>query len=191
MNGTTIGTVTDFNGEYILKVPENAQLVVSYIGYITQYRKTGSQNTINFTLKEDSKVLSEVVVVGYGSQKRKEITGSVASMKMAELPSTGAASVSQLLSGRATGLNTNLASAQPGGKVDLRIRGKATGREPLIVIDGFPVSNFNNASAGQFGAGNTDAILASVNPNDIASIDILKDASATSCLLYTSDAADE
>lgn len=179
VNGTTIGTVTDFNGEYILKVPENAQLVVSYIGYITQYRKTGSQNTINFTLKEDSKVLSEVVV-GYGSQKRKEITGSVASMKMAELPSTGAASVSQLLSGRATGLNTNLASAQPGGKVDLRIRGKATGREPLIVIDGFPVSNFNNASAGQFGAGNTDAILASVNPNDIASIDILKDASATS-----------
>ena len=84
------------------------------------------------------------------------------------------------MSGRATGLNTNLASAQPGGKVDLRIRGKATGREPLIVIDGFPVSNFNNASAGQFGAGNTDAILASVNPNDIASIDILKDASATS-----------
>lgn len=180
VEGTTIGTVTDVNGQYTLNVPENGRLVISYIGYTTQYRKIGTQSMMNFTLKEDAKVLGEVVVVGYGSQRRKEITGSVASMKMDELPATGAASVTQLLSGRAAGLNTNLASAQPGGKVDLRIRGTATGRAPLIVIDGFPVSNFNNVSAGMFGAGNTDAVLASINSNDIASIDILKDASATS-----------
>lgn len=180
VKGTTTGVITDLNGNYALSVPENGQLVISYIGYKSQNIRVGKENVMKVTLQEDSKVLSEVVVMGYGSQKRKEVTGSVASMKMDELPPTGAASVSQMLGGRAAGLDASMVSAQPGGKVKLRIRGTATGREPLIVIDGFPVSSFDNASAGQFAAGNTDAILASINPNDIASIDILKDASATS-----------
>lgn len=181
IKNTTQGVVTDIDGHYsFYNVPSNSTLIFSFIGMLPNEVEVLSRRSIDVILNDKQIDLDEVVVVGYGSQKRKEITGSVSSMKMDELPPTGASSVSQLFSGKAAGLNTNLTSAQPGGKMDLRIRGKATGRAPLIVIDGFPVSEFNNASAGQFGAGSTDAVLASINPNDIASIDVLKDASATS-----------
>ena len=180
VKGTNTGTITDFDGKFSLNVEDGTNLEISYIGYQSRQIKAMKRKSLTVVLREDTEMLDEVVVVGYGSQKRKEITGSVSSMKMNELPATGASSVTQLLSGRAAGLNTNIASAQPGGKVDLRIRGTATGKAPLIVIDGFPVSNFDNASAGMYQSGSTDAILASINPNDIASIDILKDASATS-----------
>lgn len=180
LQGTTMGTVTDYDGNFTLEVPENSRLKISYIGMSDMLVETKGKDFLNVKMTDDSKALDEVVVVGYGSQKRKEVTGSVSSLKMGELPKTGAASVSQLLGGRAAGLDANMASAQPGGKVNLRIRGKATGRAPLIVIDGFPVSNFDNASAGNYSSGSTDAILASINPNDIESIAVLKDASATS-----------
>ena len=181
IKGTTNGVITDIDGNYTLnEVPANAIISISYIGYQPLEFKVGSKELAKVVMKEDTEVLDEVVVVGYGGQKRREITGAIASVKVEELPSTGAASVTQMLSGKAAGLYTNIASAQPGGRVDLRIRGEATGRSPLIVIDGFPGSGFDNASAGQFSSGKTESVLASINPNDIESIDILKDASATS-----------
>lgn len=181
VKGTTNGVITDIDGGYILEnVADNSIISISYIGFHPLEFKANSKELAKVVMKEDTEVLDEVVVVGYGGQKRREITGAIASVKVDELPSTGAASVTQMLSGKAAGLYTNIASAQPGGRVDLRIRGEATGRSPLIVIDGFPVSGFDNASTGQFSSGKTEAVLASINPNDIESIDILKDASATS-----------
>ncbi|MDR2683185.1 MAG: SusC/RagA family TonB-linked outer membrane protein, partial [Dysgonamonadaceae bacterium] len=157
-------------------------------GYINRELPVANRPVLNIILQEDSKLLNEVVVMGYGSLKRKEITGSHASVQMNTLPPVGGTTISHFLNGRAAGLTTSLTSAQPGGGVNLQIRGRASNRQPLVVIDGFPIiSSFANASAGEFGAGSTDAILSAINPNDILSIDILKDASATS--MYGSKAA--
>lgn len=178
---TTHGAITDINGMFSLNVVKGDVIVITFIGY-QPYTITVNKAESNFKINliEDSRALDEVVVVGYGSMKRKEITGSVTNVAMDQMPSASAISVAQMLGGRAAGLSANLTSAQPGAKTKLQIRGSATGREPLIVIDGFPVSDFSDTGVGPYGRGDTDAILSSINPDDIASIDILKDASATS-----------
>lgn len=178
--GTSNGTVTDYDGNFTLNVSDDAVLRISYIGYLEQEIGTEGRNKIDVQLVEDTQALDEVVVVGYGSLKQKEVTGSLVSVNLENIPKTGASSISQLLSAQASGLTTIPQSAQPGGKVKLQIRGAATGRTPLIVVDGLPISDFYNVSAGVYGAGETESILSSLNPNDIESIDILKDASATS-----------
>lgn len=180
VKGTSLGTITNIDGNFSLKIPENSDVQISYIGYLSKDVKASAGTFYKVVLQEDSKQLEEVVVVGYGQQKRKEITGSITNVKMSDIPQAGAASVSEFLSGKAAGLSTTINSAQPGGAVNMQIRGSASNRAPLIVIDGFPVTGFSNATAGDYSSGSTDATLASINPNDIESIDILKDASATS-----------
>ncbi|WP_461138123.1 TonB-dependent receptor [Spirosoma pomorum] len=164
---TTTGTVTDADGAFTLNLPDgNATLVVSSIGYTTQEVALNNRQTLDVTLVPDVKSLSEVVVVGYGTQKRSDLTGSVGSVKSAELLDRPAINVEQSLQGRVSGVNVSMNSGRPGGNTNIRIRGfssiNAT-NNPLYVVDGI------------IWAAGIDAL----NPSDIESIDVLKDASAT------------
>nr|WP_287935606.1 SusC/RagA family TonB-linked outer membrane protein [Algoriphagus sp.] len=185
--GTTNGTVTDVDGSFSMNVEgENSLLVFSFIGFEQQEVRVGNQNRISITLKPDLGQLSEVVVVGYGTLKRSDLTGSLTSIADKDLQLGVNSSLDQMMQGRAPGVQVIQASSAPGGGVAVRIRGGNSisgGNEPLYVIDGFPVYNSGNEvnpGGGQFNefrvAPNP---LASINPNDIESIEILKDASAT------------
>ena len=188
VKGSSKGVITNADGEFLINTEPGTVLLISYLGYIPQEISVRNKTNIKVILKEDSKTLEEVVVIGYGTLKRREITGSHTSVNMNSIPPVGGATITQFLGGKAAGLTTTLASAQPGGRVNLQIRGGASNRQPLIIVDGFPItSSFSNVSTGEYSAGDTDAVLASINPNDILSIDILKDASATS--IYGSKAA--
>ncbi len=182
--GTTNGTTTDIDGNFSIEVPENAILQVSFIGYIQQDISVKGKNAINVFLKEDTQTLEEVVVVGYGTMKKKDLTGAVASVKMDDAPVGTVSTISHALAGKAAGLQVNTVSAQPGGGSNFRIRGAASvnaSNDPLIIIDGFPVSSPDEEKlkTGKYSSGTTDNILASINPNDIESIEVLKDASST------------
>lgn len=166
VKGSTLGTITDLDGVFSLDVPENAILEVSYIGYESQTVHVADKTQFSFILKEDTEVLEDVVVIGYGSVKKSNLTGAVASVKMEEVPQTATTEVSNLLIGRVPGLSIRQNSAAPDGDYKMVIRGSAsTNAEniPLYVIDGFPGGDIN-----------------AVNPNDIESIEVLKDASSTS-----------
>ena len=179
----TSGVITDFDGNYELNVPENiSSLSFSSLGYAPQTIKINDRSIINVVLQSRSEALDEVVIVGYGTVKKSDLTGSVATIDgdaFKELPVT---SVDQAIQARAPGVQVTQTSAAPGGGVSVRIRGSNSinsGSEPLYVIDGFPIYPDNSA----YGAGgNRQAtnVLASINPNDIQSIEVLKDASATS-----------
>lgn len=166
IKGTSTGVVTDNQGHYSLKVPvENVTLVFSYVGYLKQEvaAKAGSQ--LDVTLVPDSKNLSEVVVVGYGTQKKSDLTGSLSSISSKDFKDQPVTRIDQALQGRAPGVQVVNNSGAPGGDVSIRIRGTNSilgDNNPLYVIDGFIGADFNN-----------------LNPDDIASIEILKDASST------------
>lgn len=182
--GTTNGTTTDMDGNFSLEVPANATLLVSFIGYIPMDIPVKNQNTINVMLREDTQALEEVVVVGYGTMKKKDLTGAVASVKLDDSPIGTVSTISHALAGKAAGLQVSTVSAQPGGGSTFRIRGAASvnaGNDPLVIIDGFPVNPVANdkLDAGKYKNGTSDNILASINPNDIESIEVLKDASST------------
>jgi TonB-linked SusC/RagA family outer membrane protein len=186
VKGTTTATVTDVNGKYAITVPDgNATLVFSFLGYATQEIAVGSRTVIDVTLKEAVSALDEVVVVGYGVQKKRDLTGAVSSVKVAEMPVQTYSTISHALAGKAAGLQVTQVSAQPGGGATFRIRGQTSisaGNDPLIIIDGFPISwsakeEWN--SADYYNTGSTDNVLESLNPNDIESIEVLKDASST------------
>ena len=182
--GTTNGTTTDIDGNFSIEVSANATLQISFIGYIPQEVAVKNQSVINVLLKEDTQALEEVVVVGYGTMKKKDLTGAVASVKMDDTPVGTVSTVSHALAGKAAGLQVSTISAQPGGQSTFRVRGAASsdkaGNDPLIIIDGFPVSAPDGLSSGnQYKDGNKDNILGSINPNDIESIEVLKDASST------------
>lgn len=182
--GTTNGTTTDMDGNYSIEVPDGAILQISFIGYIQQDIAVKGKNVINVLLKEDTQALEEVVVVGYGTMKKKDLTGAVASVKMDDTPVGTVSTISHALAGKAAGLQVSAVSAQPGGGTNFRIRGAASvnaSNDPLIIIDGFPVSapNEDKIKTGKYSSGTTDNILASINPNDIESIEVLKDASST------------
>ena len=169
VKGTTQGTITDMDGMFSLSVPDkNAVLQVSYIGYQTLEVKVDITKPMSIVLKEDSEMLEEVVVVGYQEVKKKDLTGSVAKVDMDNLLNTPVGSFDQTLGGRVAGVNVSSGEGQPGGTMNIVIRGNNSltqDNSPLYVIDGFPVE---------------DATLAStINPSDIESLDILKDASAT------------
>lgn len=169
VKGTTQGTITDMDGMFSLSVPDkNAVLQVSYIGYQTLEVKVDITKPMSIVLKEDSEMLEEVVVVGYQEVKKKDLTGSVAKVDMDNLLNTPVGSFDQTLGGRVAGVNVSSGEGQPGGTMNIVIRGNNSltqDNSPLYVIDGFPVE---------------DASLAStINPSDIESLDILKDASAT------------
>ncbi|MUH36241.1 TonB-dependent receptor [Zobellia amurskyensis] len=179
----TQGVITDFDGNYELSVPsEIITLEFSSLGFATQSVAIDGRTTINITMDPESQALDEVVIVGYGTVKKSDLTGSVSSIDgdaFKELPVT---SVDQAIQARAPGVQVTQTSAAPGGGVSVRIRGSNSinsGSEPLYVVDGFPIYPDNSAySAG--GARQATNILASINPNDIESIEVLKDASATS-----------
>lgn len=165
--GTNIGTITDGNGAYSLSVPADSKvLVFSFIGMVSQEIQISSSSTINVILKEDAFNLQEVVAVGYGTQRKEAITGSVANIKGDMVREVPSANVSQALQGRVAGVEMLQTSSKPGAAMQIRIRGtrslNAT-NDPLVVLDGIPF-------AGTIG---------DINPSDIKSIDILKDASAT------------
>lgn len=183
--GTTNGTQTDFDGKFILDVTnESAVLVVSYIGFATQEVTVGSQVNIAITLLEDAASLDEIVVVGYGTQKKKDLTGAVASISSEDFQNGTKTSVDQMLQGKVAGVRISQTSGQPGGGVSIRIRGNSslnTGNEPLYVIDGMPIDNAPLLSGnGSNIPGSTPPNpLNTINPQDIESVQILKDASAT------------
>ena len=162
--GTNNGTVTDFNGFFTLNVKPGATIVVSYVGYVSQEVKAGDNLKIN--LKEDGHVVNEVVVIGYGTQRREAVTGSVANIGGEKLNQVAATNAAQALQGRVAGVLMTQTSSKPGAEMQIRIRGQRSltaSNDPLIVLDGIPFM-------GQ---------LSDINPTDIKSMDILKDASAT------------
>lgn len=197
IKGTTVGTTTDVNGNYTLQASNGDILVVSFIGYTAQEIQVANQTRIDLKLQEDVATLQEVVVVGYGVQRRSDLTGAIASVSGEDVRQSITTSFDQALQGRVAGVQITQNSGQPGGAVSMRIRGTTSltgSSEPLYVIDGIQVDGNAQRIAGfdwQGGAGGQQAgavnPLASINPNDIESIEVLKDASATA--IYGSRAA--
>ncbi|UII30790.1 TonB-dependent receptor [Fulvivirga ulvae] len=183
--GTNNGTVTDIDGNYSISVNDNATLIFSFIGYKNQEVVVGSQSTINLELESDITQLSEVVVIGYGEIEAKDATGSVTTIKPEDFNQGVIASPEQLIQGRTAGVQITGASGEPGAGSTIRIRGNSSirsGNGPLFVVDGVPLSGGDVTASGQdvsFGTSSARNPLNFINPNDIASIDILKDASAT------------
>ncbi|MBW3467833.1 SusC/RagA family TonB-linked outer membrane protein [Arthrospiribacter ruber] len=183
VKGTTVGTVADIDGNYSLNAPETGVLVFSFIGFQTREVQIGNESVINIRLSEQLSDLGEVVIVGYGVQRKSDLTGSVSSVGEREIKQVAVASLDQALQGRASGVQVTQASAAPGGGVSIRIRGGNSinaSNEPLYVIDGIPFFP-NNAtfSPGATGGAQPQNALANINPGDIESMEILKDASAT------------
>jgi TonB-linked SusC/RagA family outer membrane protein len=183
--GTGNGTTTDANGNYSISVGQNATLVFSFIGYATQEAAVSGRSTVDVSLQSDVTALSEVVVIGYGDIRKKDVTGAVASLKSEDFNRGIIASPEQLIQGRTAGVNVTNASGEPGGGVTIRIRGTSSvrgGNNPLFVVDGVPLAGDDISSGGSdLGRGSSSARnpLNFINPGDIESIDILKDASAT------------
>ena len=166
VKGTTLGTITDLDGKYSLdNVPENATLEISYIGYKTQTLKATDKDLANITLHEDTEVLDEVVVVGYGVQKKSDVSTAVSSVKAEALANNPASDFRQALVGKMPGVQVTTPSGDPEGSVSIRVRGISTvnaGSDPLYIVDGVPMERG----------------FANLNSNDIESIEVLKDASA-------------
>ena len=173
--GTTNGTVTDADGRYSLAVSSrDAVLVFSFVGAVTQQVPADNQTEINIQLMADQSVLNEIVVVGYGTQKKSDITGAIGSVKSDDFNQGIINSPAQLLQGKVSGVQITSSSGAPGSGQRIIIRGQGSIRQgtgPLFVVDGFPL--------GLAGTGSTDSPLNFLNPEDIESIDVLKDASAT------------
>ena len=181
LKGTVTGTVTDADGQYSISVPGSASILVfSFLGYEKQEIPVGDQRTLNVTLNPTDEMLSDVVVIGYGSVKKSDLTGSVVSVKADEIQSVHATTFDQALQGRAAGVQVIQTNGTPGGETNIRIRGTSSvnaSSEPLYVIDGMLV-NSDGGEVSVSGRGPRIGPLASINPNDIESIEVLKDASA-------------
>ena len=164
VKGTTAGTITDFDGNYSLDVPENATLVFSYLGMVTQeIPVTG--NTVSVVLKEDNQVLEEVVVTGYGTTKKRDLVTSVSSVNADQLKDVPVASAAQALQGKLAGVSVTTTEGSPDADVKIRVRGGTSltqSSDPLYIVDGFQVSSISD-----------------ISPSDIQSMDVLKDAAAT------------
>lgn len=181
IEGTTVGTVTDIDGRFSLDVPNaGAVVIISYLGYVSQRVTVNEKITLDVKLEPDVKKLDEVIVVGYGTVKKSDLTGSVSAIKSEEFKKLPMTSLDQGIQGRAAGVQVTNTSGAPGGQVSIRIRGGnslKSSNEPLYVIDGFPV-----AAGGMAGGYNNSSLannpMATINPNDIESIEILKDASS-------------
>jgi TonB-linked SusC/RagA family outer membrane protein len=187
VKGTNIGTTTDPNGSYSLAIPANATaIVISYVGLGDKEITLTNTNTYNVSLLPTSKAdLNEVVIVGYGTQQRRKVTGAISKVASSEIENVPMSSVDQILQGKVAGLQSVAASGQPGSLQQIRIRGIGSinaSSSPLYVIDGIPVNT------GDFsGATNSSSLIAGLNPNDIESVSVLKDAASAS--IYGSRAA--
>jgi TonB-linked SusC/RagA family outer membrane protein len=189
--GNTKGATTDIDGKFSIRVSKpTATLVVSYIGARTQEVALKGRTNISVTLQDESSLLNEVVVVGYGTQRRSDITGSVASLNEDQMRQSIVTNADQFLQGKVAGVQVTQNSGAPGGATSIRIRGASSlnsSNEPLYVIDGVPMSTANSSIGGFDWAGGTNGQttvnpLAAIAPSDIVSIDVLKDASA--CAIY-------
>ena len=185
IEGTTTGVQTDFDGNYTINAQEGDVLVYNYLGYKTEQRTVGSESVINVTMTQDSTELDEIVVIGYGSTTVKDATGSVTSVTSGDFNKGVISSPEQLIQGKTAGVQISNTSGAPGAGVNIRIRGSNSVRSnnnPLFVVDGVPLSGgATTAGANVIGLGGNPAKnpLNFLNPNDIESISILKDASAT------------
>lgn len=193
--GTKNGVTTDLDGKYEIKVQSNATLEFSFIGFTSKNILVNGKTKINAKLEESSEQLNEVVVIGYGTQKKSDVNGSISSVKAKDLQDLKQVNIDQMIQGKASGVSVSSNSGQPGSAVSIRIRGTTSisgTNEPLYIIDGVPVSGdaTGKATSGRPLAGNdfssnggsgNNAVspLSTINPNDVESIDILKDASAT------------
>jgi TonB-linked SusC/RagA family outer membrane protein len=167
IKGTTTGTLTDKNGKFSLGVPDkNATLTFSFIGYVTHTVQVGNNTTINVTLETQDKSLNEVIVIGYGTAKKKDLTGSTASVSGAEIVKIPVTSAAQAITGKIAGVNVVTQSGAPGAPINITVRGGTSitqGNTPLYIVDGFQM----------------DDALRNIDANDIETIDVMKDASAT------------
>lgn len=189
-NASTTGTITDIDGKYSLEIPlGNSVLVFSYIGYSTQEVKVSNRSVVDIVLKDDMQALEEVVVVGYGTMKKSDLTGSVSSITSDNFKLGTDLTPQQLMQGAFSGVNISQNSGKPGGSNTIRVRGGTSitaSNDPLYVIDGVPISTSAGVNQSNIGSSTTDFFdqepinpLSNINPNDIESINILKDASAT------------
>lgn len=175
VKGSTTGVVTDLDGNYTIKVKPGDVLTFSYLGMQTKEVKVGKQSTVNVTLSEDQKLLDEVVVVGYGTMRKSDLTGAVTQVGDKAIEKTVSTSIDQVLQGRAAGVQIQANTGTPGGSSTIRIRGTNSlnaSSQPIFVIDGVIIDSDGSDD------GNTNP-LAAINPSDILTMDILKDASAT------------
>lgn len=192
IQGTTSGTVTDMDGNYKINLQEGQNVLqFSFIGFVNKTEEVGSRSVVDIQMEPETKAIDEVVVVGYGSMKKSDVSTASVSVEGDKLQQSVSANLDQALQGRAAGVTAVSTSGQPGGAMSIRIRGQGTlsssSAEPLYVVDGVPIQNVSqgghdvgfsdalgNAPTGTFGGG-----LSNINPADIESIEILKDASAT------------
>ena len=183
VKGTQKGTVSDFNGNYSIETSPSGILEYSYVGYLTQDINIGGKTTINVTMQVSFDALDEVVVVGYGTQKRADVTGAVTSISTDVLESRPITNIEEALQGQATGLSISSTGGQPGAATKINIRGISSvsgSSQPLFVVDGFPISEVATSGGGRLEEFNSQmSPFAYINPDDIASIEVLKDASAT------------
>lgn len=184
VKGTSSGTTTDLDGKYKLTVPEESTIVVSFVGYKTNEIVVGSQSVIDVRMKLDAEQLEEVVVIGYGTQKKSDLTGAVGSTSGAKLQERPTSSLAQGLSGKVAGANITQNSGRPGGQTRIRIRGNTSvslDNAPLFVVDGVILVSTTSVAAngGLNGLNGGTNPIDYINPNDIQSIEVLKDASAT------------
>ena len=179
-----VGTATDIDGSYSLQVPAGVtELEFSYTGYATQKVALGASNVVDVNMTEGA-LIDEVVVIGYGTSKKSNVTGAVSTVTADDFNAGVIASPEQLIQGRAAGVQITSASGEPGGGINIRIRGTSSvrnGNNPLFVVDGVPLSNETNEGGAQGGLGSSSPRnpLNFLNPNDIESITVLKDASET------------
>lgn len=189
VQGTNNATVTDLDGNFTLMAPEGSIIEVSYVGFDTQSVKVTSESEYTIVLSENKTLLDEIVVVGYGSMKKSDISGASVTMDEKKLRGSIVTSLDQTLQGRAAGVTAVSTSGAPGTSTSIRVRGQATinaNAEPLYVIDGV-IMQGSGASGASLGLGDalgngkvsTVSPLSTINPNDIVSMEILKDASAT------------
>lgn len=185
VKGTTVGTSTDFDGVFTIKIPKGKKIIViSYLGYVSKEVVIGNQDKYIVKLRPDANTLDEIVVVGYGTMRKSDLTGSVTSIEVDETATQQTSTVDQLLQGRAAGVQV-IQNGSPGSGVSVRIRGASSLRgnnEPLYVVDGIIISS---AGEDALNAGNANSLqesqngLNGINPRDIESMEVLKDASAT------------
>ena len=165
VGNTTVGAITDMDGNYRLSVPANSSVTVSFIGYQSQTVAVSGRSVINFTLQEDNEFLEETVVIGYGVQRKSDLTGSVASVKEADLSFRSTSDAAAALQGKAAGIQVSNASGAPGKGSDIRVRGVSSngqyGLGPLLIVDGLKVDNIQY-----------------LDPSMIESIEVLKDAAS-------------
>lgn len=173
VKGTTIGAATDLDGKFSLNVPDGSNvLVFSSTGFVNQEVSLGNRSQIVVELQPDLASLEEVIVTGYGTQQKREVTGAISSVKGELIQNLPMQSFDRALQGRAAGVQVRSANGLPGGAVNIRIRGVGSinaGNEPLFIVDGVQLNNQSNASFTQSNP------LAFLNPNDIESMEILKD----------------